>query len=79
MVDKVPWKAAQPSYWTLKEVPIEDVPPKPYDVFIAGSGPIGAAFAKILLENPNDSFRVYMADIGAQNSPTIGSHHKNAI
>ncbi|KAG8746994.1 Pyranose 2-oxidase [Ceratobasidium sp. 414] len=52
--------------------------PNEYDVFIAGSGPIGAAFARTILDEcPNA--KVFMAEMGAQDNPVIGAHHKNAV
>ncbi|KAG8708353.1 Pyranose 2-oxidase, partial [Ceratobasidium sp. 394] len=52
--------------------------PDEYDVFIAGSGPIGATFARTILEKcPNA--KVFMAEIGAQDNPVVGAHHKNAV
>ncbi|KAF8593009.1 pyranose 2-oxidase [Ceratobasidium sp. AG-I] len=49
-----------------------------YDVFIAGSGPIGATFARIVLERCPGS-KVIMCEIGSQDSKEIGMHHKNSI
>ncbi|QRW08111.1 GMC oxidoreductase [Ceratobasidium sp. AG-Ba] len=48
------------------------------DVFIAGSGPIGATFCRQILEK-HPSARVFMAEIGSQDNPVIGAHHKNSI
>ncbi|KAG8792277.1 Pyranose 2-oxidase [Ceratobasidium sp. 428] len=48
-----------------------------YDVMIAGSGPIGAAFARTLLEE-HPTAKICMADIGALEGPVVGEHHKNA-
>ncbi|KAH0829016.1 hypothetical protein J3R83DRAFT_2470 [Lanmaoa asiatica] len=48
------------------------------DVLIAGSGPVGAAYARVILDNYPDA-HVIMADIGSQDSPVIGAHHKNSI
>jgi hypothetical protein len=65
------------------------------DVFIAGSGPIAYVIAfehednqslsicsctyarRILEGHPNA--KVYMAEIGSQDHPIIGAHHKNSI
>ncbi|KAF8608600.1 pyranose oxidase [Ceratobasidium sp. AG-I] len=48
------------------------------DVFIAGSGPIGATFARIILEElPNA--RIIMCEIGSQDNPKMGAHHKNSV
>ncbi|QRV80165.1 GMC oxidoreductase [Ceratobasidium sp. AG-Ba] len=50
------------------------------DVFIAGSGPIGATFARKILDATEElNTTVYMADMGAQDSPIVGSHHKNSV
>ncbi|KAJ3743941.1 pyranose 2-oxidase [Lentinula detonsa] len=54
------------------------------DVFIAGSGPIGCTYAREILEKCDPSFlrprnAVYMAEIGAQESPIVGAHLKNAV
>ncbi|KIJ51187.1 GMC oxidoreductase [Sphaerobolus stellatus SS14] len=50
------------------------------DVFIAGSGPIAAGYARTILEgNSNKKLKVLMVDIGAQDGPGIGVHQKNAI
>ncbi|KAG6382089.1 pyranose 2-oxidase [Boletus reticuloceps] len=48
------------------------------DVFIAGTGPVGAAYARIILQT-NPALRVTMADVGSQDGPVIGVHHKNSI
>ncbi|KAK0184371.1 pyranose 2-oxidase [Armillaria mellea] len=48
------------------------------DVFIAGSGPIAAAYAHTII-NQHPTARVLMAEIGAQDSPVIGAHLKNAV
>ncbi|KAL7278376.1 hypothetical protein ACG7TL_008356 [Trametes sanguinea] len=48
-----------------------------YDVVIAGSGPIGATYARILVEA---GYKVAMFDVGEIDSgPLIGSHKKNNI
>ncbi|KAG5636488.1 hypothetical protein H0H81_007854 [Sphagnurus paluster] len=47
------------------------------DVFIAGSGPIAAAYARKIIDNGTS--RVLMVEIGSQDNPIIGEHHKNAI
>ncbi|EJD34918.1 pyranose 2 oxidase [Auricularia subglabra TFB-10046 SS5] len=70
--------------------PTGDLPPLPthpgelpagldpeYDVVIAGSGPIGATYARILVEA---GYKVAMFDVGELDSgPKRGSHKKNAI
>ncbi|CUA75334.1 FK506-binding protein 2 [Rhizoctonia solani] len=48
-----------------------------YDVFIAGSGPLGATYARQILEY-HKSARVLMVEVGAQESPVIGMNLKNA-
>ncbi|CCO27173.1 hypothetical protein BN14_01208 [Rhizoctonia solani AG-1 IB] len=55
--------------------PIEGI-----DVFIAGSGPIGCTFARKILDNSKKSdLKVWMVDVGSQDNPVIGRHHKNSI
>jgi len=50
------------------------------DVFIAGSGPIASAYARTILEqNTDKNLKVLMADIGSQDGPIVGAHHKNSI
>jgi pyranose oxidase len=50
------------------------------DVFIAGSGPIACTYARLILEAKDlPQTKVYMAEIGSQDSPVIGAHHKNSI
>lgn len=46
------------------------------DVFIAGSGPIGCTFARMLLDK---GYKVLMAEMGSQDNPVIGAHHKNSV
>ncbi|KAF8608603.1 pyranose 2-oxidase [Ceratobasidium sp. AG-I] len=48
------------------------------NVFIAGSGPIGAAFARTILEK-HPAAKVIMCEIGSQDSPVVGAHHKNSV
>ncbi|KAI6025449.1 putative pyranose oxidase [Pisolithus marmoratus] len=49
---------------------------KDVHVFIAGSGPIGATFARLLVDA---GFNVVMADIGDQGTRVPGSHKKNEV
>ncbi|KAG8698255.1 Pyranose 2-oxidase [Ceratobasidium sp. 395] len=51
---------------------------KSCEVFIAGSGPIGATYARKILEN-HPTARVVMAEIGSQDNPRMGHHHKNSV
>ncbi|KAG8690910.1 hypothetical protein FRC11_008209 [Ceratobasidium sp. 423] len=48
------------------------------DVFIAGSGPIGCTFARKILDN-TDHVKVLMAEVGSQDNPIRGRHHKNSV
>lgn len=48
------------------------------DVFIAGSGPISCTYARHIIDNTSTT-KVYMAEIGSQDNPVIGAHHKNSI
>lgn len=48
------------------------------DVFIAGSGPIGGTFCREVLDK-HPTAKVYMAEMGSQDNPVIGAHHKNSI
>jgi pyranose oxidase len=48
------------------------------DVFIAGSGPVGATFARNIVDK-HPSAKVFMAEIGSQDSVKPGTHHKNSI
>ncbi|KAG8733576.1 Pyranose 2-oxidase [Ceratobasidium sp. 423] len=49
-----------------------------YDVLIAGSGPIGCTFARVLLDEvPN--VKICMVEMGAQDNPVVGRHHKNSV
>ncbi|TFK62263.1 pyranose oxidase [Pluteus cervinus] len=58
----------------------QDVPFYDYDVVIAGSGPVGSAYARTILEDPTiPNARVLMVEIGSQDSSVIGEHHKNSI
>ncbi|KAJ8469018.1 hypothetical protein ONZ51_g9263 [Trametes cubensis] len=51
-----------------------NVPPE-YDIVIAGSGPVGCTYARILVEA---GYNVAMIDVGEMDSgPKIGSHKKN--
>ncbi|KAJ1304640.1 hypothetical protein OPQ81_005781 [Rhizoctonia solani] len=50
------------------------------DVFIAGSGPIGSTFARKILDGAKSpNLKVWMVDVGSQDNPVIGQHHKNSI
>ncbi|KAF8969196.1 pyranose 2-oxidase [Flammula alnicola] len=52
------------------------------DVFIAGSGPIGATYARTILDwakANNKSPQIVMADIGSKDGNITGGHHKNSI
>ncbi|KIJ62441.1 GMC oxidoreductase [Hydnomerulius pinastri MD-312] len=55
-------------------------PEGPYltDVLIAGSGPVGCAYARTILDKQPGA-RVLMIEIGSQDGPVIGAHHKNSI
>ncbi|CAE6503880.1 Pyranose 2-oxidase [Rhizoctonia solani] len=48
------------------------------DVFIAGSGPIGCTFVRKILDGI-DSAKILMVEVGSQDDPIIGRHHKNSI
>ncbi|KAG7098215.1 hypothetical protein E1B28_000183 [Marasmius oreades] len=48
------------------------------DVIIAGSGPVGMAYARTILEK-SPSATVLMIEIGSQDDPVVGEHHKNSI
>jgi pyranose oxidase len=47
-----------------------------FDVFIAGSGPIGATYARTLVDR---GFNVLMVEIGSQETRIPGAHKKNEI
>ncbi|THV03944.1 pyranose 2-oxidase [Dendrothele bispora CBS 962.96] len=47
------------------------------DVVIAGSGPVGMTYARTILEKTKAT--VLMIEVGSQDSPVIGEHHKNSI
>ncbi|CUA73271.1 hypothetical protein RSOLAG22IIIB_05218 [Rhizoctonia solani] len=49
-----------------------------YDVFIAGSGPLGATYARQVLER-HKTARVLMVEVGAQESPIVGMNMKNSV
>ncbi|CAE6426226.1 unnamed protein product [Rhizoctonia solani] len=49
-----------------------------YDVFIAGSGPLGATYARHVLEH-NESCRVLMVEVGAQESPVVALFIQGAM
>lgn len=58
--------------------PAYEIPIHRTNVFIAGSGPIASAYAHTII-NQHPTARVLMAEIGAQDSPIIGAHQKNAV
>ncbi|KIJ47072.1 GMC oxidoreductase [Sphaerobolus stellatus SS14] len=47
-----------------------------FDVFIAGSGPIGATFARLLVKQ---GYKVVMAEVGDQDTRVPAAHKKNEI
>ncbi|KAJ5662053.1 uncharacterized protein N7477_009669 [Penicillium maclennaniae] len=47
-----------------------------YDALIVGSGPIGATYARLLVEA---GYKVLMVEAGAQESEHAGEHKKNAV
>ncbi|CAE6419406.1 unnamed protein product, partial [Rhizoctonia solani] len=49
-----------------------------YDVLIAGSGPIGSTFARVLLDKV-PGVKICMIEMGAKDNPIHGRHHKNSI
>ncbi|CAE6413304.1 unnamed protein product [Rhizoctonia solani] len=49
-----------------------------YEVFIAGSGPLGATYARQVLEHHKNA-RVIMVEVGAQESLIPGMNLKNAV
>ncbi|KAH6889472.1 hypothetical protein B0T10DRAFT_404819 [Thelonectria olida] len=54
----------------------KDAPVKEVDVLIVGSGPIGAVFARTLVEGGR---KVLMVDIGEQETRRVGDHKKNSV
>ncbi|KAL0570156.1 Pyranose 2-oxidase [Marasmius crinis-equi] len=49
-------------------------------VFIAGSGPVGCTYARLVLDQYKEPDAVVMmAEIGSQDHPVVGAHHKNSI
>ncbi|KZV83963.1 pyranose oxidase [Exidia glandulosa HHB12029] len=55
----------------------EDIDGKPFDVFIAGSGPIGATYARLLVDR---GYSVCMAEVGdVHDGLHPGAHQKNEI
>ncbi|KAL7278374.1 hypothetical protein ACG7TL_008354 [Trametes sanguinea] len=65
---------------SLPPLPIPRLPPgvePEYDVVIAGSGPVGATYARVLVEA---GYNVALFDVGENDSgPKIGSHRKNTV
>jgi len=54
------------------------------DVFIAGSGPIGCAFARTIIDKTAaieklKNTKVFMSEVGSHSSPRLGWHHKNEL
>ncbi|KAI0876047.1 pyranose 2-oxidase [Hypoxylon argillaceum] len=48
------------------------------DVLIVGSGPIGAVYARSLI-NADQNIKVHMVEMGEQETPRIGDHKKNNV
>ncbi|KAH1400983.1 hypothetical protein KXX64_001846, partial [Aspergillus fumigatus] len=48
------------------------------DVLIVGSGPIGAVYARTIID-ADKSINVLMVDMGEQKTRLIGDHKKNSI
>ncbi|KZV78659.1 pyranose oxidase [Exidia glandulosa HHB12029] len=55
----------------------KDIDGKPFDVFIAGSGPIGATYARLLVDRGFDVCMVEIGDVHDGLHP--GAHQKNEI
>ncbi|KIJ23033.1 GMC oxidoreductase [Sphaerobolus stellatus SS14] len=49
-----------------------------YDVFIAGSGPIASTYARTILDKNKDA-KIYIAEVGSQDSAVPGAHLANSI
>ncbi|KIJ44764.1 GMC oxidoreductase [Sphaerobolus stellatus SS14] len=49
-----------------------------YDVFIAGSGPIASTYARTILDKNKDA-KIYIAEVGSQDSAVPGAHLQNSI
>ncbi|PVF95723.1 pyranose oxidase [Serendipita vermifera] len=62
--------------YALPALPMPPTAPEPCDVFIAGSGPVGATYARLLVAA---GYNVVMCDVGDEDSPKRGSHKKNNI
>ncbi|GME59549.1 Pyranose 2-oxidase [Neofusicoccum parvum] len=57
-------------FWSTK------MPSRKTQVLIVGSGPVGATYARKLVDQGID---VLMVEMGAQERPIIGDHMKNSI